>query len=101
MSLCKPNGKVYMYDVDRSEELGEIDVTEDEIVVARGSKTGNSDISDQHDSAPGGSAAGNALRKGTLIECILLFCKGSPADRVSLVQLLLGRIPLKPRGRYL
>jgi hypothetical protein len=35
-----------MYDVDRSEELGEIDVTEDEIVVARGSKTGNSDISD-------------------------------------------------------
>jgi hypothetical protein len=49
-----------MYDVDRSEELEEIDVTEDEIVVARRSKTGNPDISDKHDSALGDSAAENA-----------------------------------------
>lgn len=55
-----PNGKVYMYDGDRSEELEDIDVTEGEIVVARRSKTGNPGISDQHDSALGGSAAEDA-----------------------------------------
>jgi hypothetical protein len=49
-----------MYDGDRSEDLEEIDVTEDEIVVARRSKTGNPDISDRNDSALGGSDAEDA-----------------------------------------
>jgi hypothetical protein len=39
LSLCKPNGKVYIYDSDRSEELEDIDMTEGEIVVVRRSKT--------------------------------------------------------------
>jgi hypothetical protein len=49
-----------MYDGDRSGELEDIDVTEGEILVACRSKTGNPDISDQHDSALGGSAAEDA-----------------------------------------
>jgi hypothetical protein len=49
-----------MCDGGRSEELEDIDMTEGEIVVAHQFKTGKPDISDQHDSALGGSAAEDA-----------------------------------------
>jgi len=54
------NGKVYVYGGNRSENLKDSDVTEDEIVVVPRSKALNPEIGGQDDSALEGSTAGDA-----------------------------------------